>query len=155
MRRFAFRLERLERVRHGERRQAHATLALALHAALARQREREALEAEFREAAGAELPPDLVQQAWALRGLVEWREGRRRAAAEAARREVAAFDIAIDAEQVHAEAARAHRVLERLHERKKLQWHEHLAREEQKVLDELHLLLRAREAEHQAEHEEA
>jgi hypothetical protein len=147
MKRFVFRLDRLERVRLVGRRQARAALAVAIGEALARQHERETLESRLRQAATAALPADLQDQAWAIRSQALWREGLRAEAADAAGREVAAFDAARAAEAAHATAAREHRVLDRLHGRRKLEWLEELTREEQKSLDELHLLRRGRETE--------
>ena len=49
----------------------------------------------------------------------------------------------------HTEAARGHRVLERLHERRRQRWMQAAELEEQKFIDEIHLLriLRTRERE--------
>jgi flagellar biosynthesis chaperone FliJ len=140
MRRFAFRLARVERLRSAERREAHAALAVAIAEAFERQAEREDLERTYEGSLAAELPDDLASIPGALRGLAEWRDGRRRIALEAARRELAAFEKARDAERAHSAAARAHRVLERLHGRRRQAWLEEASRDEQKFLDEIHLL---------------
>ena len=47
-------------------------------------------------------------------------------------------------DELHVEASRSHRVLEKLEERKRQRWREEAAREEQRELDELHLLRAAR-----------
>jgi hypothetical protein len=140
VRRFVFRLARVERLRSAERREAHAALSVAIAEALDRQREREAMERFYEEAQAATLPPDLASDPSALRALAAWREGRRRVAFEAAERESAAFEKAREAERVHAAASRAHRVLERIRERRRQSWFEEASREEQKYLDETHLL---------------
>jgi len=140
MRRFAFRLARVERLRSAERREAHAALAVAIAEAFERQAEREALERAYERARAAGLPGDLASDSGALKALLEWREGRRRVALEAANRELAAFDRAREAERAHASAARAHRVLEKLHGRRRQSWFEEASRDEQKFLDEIHLL---------------
>jgi len=140
MRKFAFRLERVERLRSAERRSAHASLAIAIAEAFERQSEREALEREYENAVAADLPEELASDPAALRAFAAWRDGRRRVALEAARRELAAFDRARETERAHAAAARAHRVLERLHARRRQGWFEEASREEQKFLDEVHLL---------------
>jgi len=44
------------------------------------------------------------------------------------------------AEQRHLEKSRAHRVLERLRQRKKARWVADVEREEQRLLDEQHVL---------------
>ena len=140
MRRFAFRLERVERLRSTERREAHAALALAIAEALGRQETREALERRYEEALAADVPEELASDPASLKAFAVWREDRRRVALEAARRELEAFDRAREAERAHASAARAHRVLERLHARRRQGWLEEASRAEQKFLDEVHLL---------------
>ena len=145
MRRFAFRLDRLERLRATRRKEAHAALATALAEALDREREREALEASHDEAQRAALPGEIAEDAGAIRGLYAWRESRRSLAFDAACREVRAFEDALRAEALHSDAARDHRVLERLRHRRREEWLAHEEREEQKFLDEVHILRVARE----------
>ncbi len=140
MRKFAFRLERVERLRSAERREAHAALAIAIAEAFERQSEREGLERVYENAVAAGVPEELASDPASLRAFAAWREDRRRMALEAARRELAAFDLAREAERAHASAARAHRVLERLHARRRQSWFEEATRAEQKFLDEVHLL---------------
>jgi flagellar export protein FliJ len=140
MRRFVFRLARVERLRAAERREAHAALTVAIAEALDRERERERRERAYEDARIAAIPPDLASDPRQLRAFAEWRDGLRRSALDAARREVAAFETAREAERVHAAASRAHRVLEKLRDRRMQDWYEGASREEQKFLDEIHLL---------------
>jgi hypothetical protein len=153
VKRFAFRLARLERLRQAARRQARAALALALAEARQREIERRAREAELHEAETCALEPELAGKPWSLRALALWRAGLRRAVLDAAARETQALALAARAEREHAAASREHRVIERLHERRRQAWSEDARRQEQKLLDESHSLLRAREP--AAEPEEA
>jgi hypothetical protein len=145
VKRFAFRLARLERLRATARKEAHASLAKALGEALEREREREGLEARHDEARRTDLPDDVAEDPGALRALHAWRESCRALAFDAACREVRAFDEALRAEAVHADAARDHRVLERLRHRRHAAWLEDAEREQQKFLDEVHILRVTRE----------
>ena len=140
MKRFVFRLARVERLRASEKREARAGLVLAVAEALDRQRDREALEESLVEAAGALLPATLPSEPAALRAIAARREGLRAAAHAAALVEVDAFDRALEAEREFARASRAHRVLERLHERKRQRHDDEAAHEAQRFLDEIHLL---------------
>jgi len=90
---------------------------------------------------------DVIQaeDAGAIRGLYAWRESRRSLAFDAACREVRAFEDALRAEAVHSDAARDHRVIEKLHERRREEWLLREEREEQKFLDEVPILRVARE----------
>jgi len=145
VKRFAFRLDRLERLRAMRRKEAHAALATALGEALDREREREGLEAAHDEARQATLPASIAEDPGAIRGLYQWRESCRALAYEAACREVLAFEEALRAEAVHSDAARDHRVIEKLHERRREEWLLREEREEQKFLDEVPILRVARE----------
>jgi hypothetical protein len=145
VRRFVFRLERLESLREMWRMQARADLAVALGEARERERERERLESAYDEAESAVLPEDMAEDPRSLKDLLAWREGRRRSACAAGRLALLAWEGARAAEGVHAEAARDHRVMEKLHERRHREWLESAEREEQKFLDEVHILRVARE----------
>ena len=140
MKRFRFRLARVERLRAGEKREARAVLATAVFEALDCQGQREALEAQYGAVFADGLPTGTGCEAGTLKGLVAWREGLHDSARTAAEAEVAAFAVAATAEQAYSNAFREHRVLERLHERKRERWAEETLRGEQKFLDEIHLL---------------
>ncbi len=142
--RFAFRLGRLERLRASEKREARAVLALALGEAYDSQARRELLERTYQEAEASALPPALESEPRAWRDLAEWRDGLRAAAAAAASDELAAIGRAQEAETAYTRAARSHRVLEKLHERKWQRWLDEGRRDEQKFLDEMHVLRVAR-----------
>jgi hypothetical protein len=142
VKRFVFRPAKLERVRDLARRASRAELARAL-AEGSRSRsehEREALVlAEARSRAWAPVPVDASE----LKRLASWCEER---AGSVARAEAAvrAADVATEAAaRRHTEDARAHRVLERLREKRWGQWIDEWEREQQKLLDETHLARRA------------
>ncbi len=141
MKRFRFRLARVERLRAGEKREARAVLATAVFEALDRQAQREAFEEQYGAVCADGLPTtETGCEAGTLRDLVAWREGLRDSARTAAEAEVAAFGVAEVAERAYTTASRAHRVLERLHERKRERWTLETLRGERKFLDEIHLL---------------
>ena len=145
MKRFVFKLTRLERLREIRERQAR----IALAEALARRRQAETRSEEARlaydESLAAELPAAVATEPRAWRERAEAQAVRRagmRLARREARREEADCEEVV---QRHAVAAREHRALQRLHERRQLRWREESEREEQKFLDEVHLLRVARE----------
>ena len=140
MKRFVFRLAKLERLRDVRRREARARLVRALDVARDRESEREDRERAFAEALAAELPPEMASSPADLARLSDWRDGRRRMAAHAARRERVARTAADEAAGAHTEAARNHRVLERLRERRYRRWRAELEIDERKFLDEVHQL---------------
>jgi flagellar export protein FliJ len=140
MKRFAFRLERLKRLRDAARREARAGLAQAIGIARERGCEREDNERSLEQALVTELPADRSVSAEALRQLSDWREGRRLLVRHAAGREAEAREAVDEAAREHAEAARAHRVLERLRERRFRRWLLEAETEERKFLDEVHQL---------------
>ncbi len=144
MRRFRFRLERLERLRSAERRQSHLALARALADAIGQTRLREAAErsAERAEAAVPRAGDELESES--LKAFYLWRERLRCELREAGARERDAWERAAAAEAAYVRASASHRVLERLRERSRRRWLERTAREEQKFLDEAHLLRLAR-----------
>lgn len=140
MKRFRFRLARLEKLRAAQRREARAALALAIGAL--RECENAAHEAAAaREAAErAELGPDQAFDPAAWRALAAWREATRARERTRLADVENALAVVREAEAAHAAASRAHRVLERLHERRLGRWSEEASREDQKFLDEIHLL---------------
>ncbi len=140
MKRFEFRLARLERLRTLERNAARAALTRALGEVEERRRERDRERRELAEALHTELPEELAADPRAWQQLAEWRQRHRLALIAATERESQASEAVRRAEQAHTEAARAHRVLERLRERKYRRWRQEADAEEQKFLDETHLL---------------
>ena len=145
MKRFVFRLARLEQLREIERREARAALARALGEEERVRAERDAACSRLEEAWGGTFDEEAASDARALRALADWRAGRRAvlvAADEAFDRATATARAALDR---HTEAARRHRVLERLHETKRERWLAEERLEEGKFLDEIHQLRLARE----------
>lgn len=136
MKRFEFRLERLERVRDVRRGQARQQLATALGALRGAQRRREDEARAAKDAAHHALPEALAADPRLLQQLESWREYRRNCLLEAARLEgVATQQVGVAAHR-HTEAERALRVIERLRERRHAAWTEELQREEQGFFDE-------------------
>jgi flagellar export protein FliJ len=140
VKRFVFRLERLERVRKVRRAQARAKLSDALaelrgHRART-QAQRQALDESLR----VELPQPLAAEPWALKQLAEWQVHHRRLVERLEREEAEAGRLAREALGRYAEAGREHRVLERLRERRHRQWLEQAEGQDRKFLDEMHLL---------------
>jgi flagellar export protein FliJ len=142
VKRFHFPLARLERVRGVRRRQARAALGAA-SAELRASRER--LEAAAAALARSGSAAGAVEDSHTLKQLAAWREELHGAHARAAGEERKAAAAVARALSTHTEAARAHRVLERLEERARTRWLEAAEIEERKFLDETHLLRRARE----------
>lgn len=145
MRRFAFRLARFERLRSARRRQARVALAAALTEARDRESRRLAAEAALEEGETAALPPEIAEIGSAWREMALWREGLRETLTSAARAELSALEQVRRSGHVYTEAARDHRVIERLRERRHARWVEEASREEQKFLDEVHILRIARQ----------
>jgi flagellar export protein FliJ len=144
MKRFQFRLSRLEKLRDSQRREARSKLMAVFARAQERMEKREALEQAVRDADQVHLPKEVASSPQAHRELAAWREALRRALADAARKEIEAIRAVQEAEDVYTEASRSHRVLEKLRKRKRQRWIEEMLREEQKFLDETHLLRLAR-----------
>lgn len=145
MKRFRFRLERLERLRSAERRQSRLALAHALADASAGTRLREAAERSAERAGAAAPRAGESVGSESLKAFYLWRERLRRELLEAASREREAWERAAAAEAAYLRASASHRVLERLRERRRERWIEQSVREEQKFLDETHLIRLARE----------
>jgi hypothetical protein len=145
VKRFVFRLERFERLRDARRREARARLVSALGQAHERERERIDRERALAESLTLALPDDLVSDPAVLVRLSEWRDGRRRELDHASRLEREAQEVARREAEAHTEAAREHRVLERLRERRFRRWCLERDGEERKFLDEVHQLRVVRE----------
>lgn len=145
MKRFTFRLARLERLREAERRQARIALMHSL--ADARRIEavaeaaRRMLEESWSHERGAEAGEDIAS--W--RALAEWREGRRRVVQQAVVDRRLAAEHVERAAGAHADASRAHRVLEKIREHRRAAWVAEYQSEEMKFLDEAHLQRRLRD----------
>ena len=145
MKRFVFRLARLERVREVRRREARAGLAVAMALLHDRQRERAQEQAALAEAWQERIDAGSTVNASELKALARWRQARGAAVAEAERQEAAAQQSLADAVRRHELAAREHRVIERLRERRRLRWRNEAELEEQKFLDEVAILRAVRE----------
>lgn len=142
MKRFHFRLERLERLRRREQRDAAVQLAEATAAVEDCRRRREMLErAEneihemWREESRKNSP-----RAGLLREIAEQLEATRRSIEAAGEREKRALELLVSRREAYLERSRAYRVLEKLREKRWRRWLEQVQREEQRQLDELHLL---------------
>lgn len=142
MKRFAFRLERIQRIRFLARREAEHALAQALAQArsiradadlLAQRADAAARELMERVDRGDCIDGSLIRQngseVHALRAAVSRRRGTLAQAME---------QVAI-CERVYAERNRGYKVLEKLHDKRKREWTIDVEREEQRILDELHL----------------
>ena len=140
MRRFVFRLARVERVRETQRREARGVLFARIAEARAAERRREALERACDEVADPTAAIGSAEDAGVIKARFLHLAGLRGAAFVAAAEEVRAFDRAIEADHAHTEASRAHRVLEKLRARRQQSWLESASRDEQKFLDEIHVL---------------
>ncbi len=139
MRRFQFRLARLEKLRELRRREARIALAQAV---ATRDTKREALsEAEnmYRQAIYTELDEG-AHDITLWRELMARRERARESVRYAAEKEQEATLSLAEAEAAYAEASRKHRALERLREKRYARWREEEKQEEQKFLDENYLL---------------
>lgn len=145
MRRFRFRLERLERLRSAERRQSRLALARALADAIGHTRLREAAERSAERVEAAALRAGDALDSESLKAFCLWSERLRRELREARARERDAWERAAAAEAAYVRASASHRVLDRLRERSRRRWLEQTARAEQKFLDETHLLRLARQ----------
>lgn len=151
MKRFVFPLARLERLREIRRTQARATLARSVAAARS-WRERAETE-QARLLRPAPLDDDTAEDApidgALLKADAAWREGRRALADDARRRESEARAEIRRDQSAYALAARDHRVVERLREKRFDRWRLEAERDERLFLDEIHLmrLLRRRREE--------
>lgn len=145
MKRFAFKLARLERLREIRERQARIELARALARRLEAERRSEDVAEAYRAALEATLPAAAAEdpRAWRERAEAQaaCRSMLKQARGEARRTVESCREVALE----HAAAAREHRALQRLHERRRRRWRDETEREEQKFLDEVHLLRVARE----------
>jgi hypothetical protein len=143
MKRFLFPLARFERLRLARRREALAVLAARLRRVDDARRRREDLESALDAADG---PPanGRTEDARTLKDRYAHREGLRGAARTTAIVEAAARESAATADRAHTEAMRAHRAIEKLHTRRHQAWRVSAAKEDQKFLDEMHLLRVAR-----------
>ncbi|MCP3979369.1 MAG: hypothetical protein GY716_08575 [bacterium] len=142
MKRFRFRLERLERLRYVQRREAETRLAEALAGladcdALIETRRRELGRAA---ASWSELPRRAPVDANALQLAADELDASRTAIDRAHAKRRIALERLRTIEVEHETRSREHRVLERLRARSFERWRLSGAREEQKLLDELHLL---------------
>ncbi len=136
MRRFAFQLARLERVREVRRTEARAALATAMAEMRVQRRNREAGQQALEQAMAVVLAGDLASDPAGLRQLAAWREGRVRCARNAAERETKTASGLREALRAHTEASRRHRVLQRLREQRYRHWLREADMEERKFLDE-------------------
>lgn len=153
MKRFRFRLQRLERLRRDERRESEARMALAVADAADRRNRRELFE---QAAAGAHLrwhekAHGDSPEASRLRAAAELIETAWHAVTAARRAETKALEIVEARHHAYTEKARAHRVVQNLGERRRRRWLEEATREEQRLLDELHLLQLARSGRYREE----
>jgi flagellar export protein FliJ len=141
MKRFRFRLERLERLRRTARSEARAELSAELARLSERRARRESAERSLvlAERGWHELLGPARAAAPRLREAAEALESARRALAGATSEERAARATVETAEERYAERRRDHRVLLRLRERRWLRFAQQTRRDEQKRLDELHV----------------
>jgi flagellar export protein FliJ len=138
-------MERLESLRRSRRREAEIALAAALGEAERRTRLRESLQRAAADAARAVAPRgDEDEDGRALRERAAYLEAVQQAAAKAARLEAEGLRSAERAQERYRQASREHRVLVRLRERSWRRWLKEASREEQKFLDEMHLLRQGR-----------
>jgi hypothetical protein len=145
MRRFRFRLEKVERWRWAARKEARVALARALAEAAARASAREAAERELARADEHSPLGDPSPLPSVLKEFYSWRERLREDLLVARAREKEARERAAEAEAAHEAARAAHRLLEKLRLKRWSRWLEQARRDEQKFLDEVHLLRAARE----------
>lgn len=138
MKRFRFRLRRLERLRDVRRRQARAVVAQALARVREVVRDREQRECTLATSVSLDPPASGPLDPAAIKALAEWREGLRRGVRQAAAVERQERERAREATARLALAARDHRVLERLRERQHALWLCDADVEQQKFLDEVH-----------------
>jgi flagellar export protein FliJ len=138
MRRFSFRLHRLERLREMEKREAGLQLAAAHAVVDERRGRREAAERMLRQS--EELWSEVGSGDSSPREAAAFLEDSRKATAVTGTQEREAQHAAENRERICIERCREHRVLEKLRERKWRSWLNEAAREEQTMLDELHLL---------------
>lgn len=138
MRRFVFPLTRLERLREVQRTQARAGLAGAIGEVRGWHARAEA----EREHLVRPLPVDdeMTANSEALKADAEWRAGRRALVRDARQHESVAKDELRRHQQDYARAARDHRVVERLREKRFERWRLEAERDERAFLDEIHLL---------------
>ena len=140
MKRFRFRLETLERLRLAESRAAAAVLAEGMRDAAEAKRRLGQVDEELLQAERDwRVEPD-GSDGRALRVHAEFLEMMRGRRADASTAEQRARAELATREQDYSVRARAHRVLEKLRERRRKRWFEQGSREEQKLLDELHRL---------------
>lgn len=146
MKRFRFRLKRLERLRDVRRLQARAVVAQALARVREVVRDREQRECALATSVSSDLPTSGPLDLAGIKALAEWREGLRRGVRHAAAVERQERERAREATARLALAARDHRVLERLRQRQHARWLRDADLEQQKFLDEVHRTTRPRVA---------
>ena len=138
MKRFRFRLSRLEALRAGDKRRARAALAAAMADLHDRESDRAALEEELAEALASGPEPERAADPRVMEAFDAWRQGLHLRAGHAREEERAARGKVADATTGYREASRAHRVLELLRERRFRRWLDQARYEEQKLLEEMH-----------------
>lgn len=144
MKRFKFRLAKLEKLRKRTKRDTRIALAEAIAEAYDRTRQREAFESRLADSNRQALPATQVSDPKILRQLAAWRDGLHTIAVHAAGLEREANAFASEKTKEYSAASRAHRVLELLKEKRYRRWLEDSEIEERKFLDEIHLLRLAR-----------
>ncbi len=145
MKKFSFPLSRLQRVRELKRRQARAELADAIAEMRTKQHQRDEAHRLWEEGTAAELPEEMTGDPRAAKQLAVWREYRHTCLTEAeADREIAETEVQAKLAS-HATAARDHRVIERLREKRYRRWVLDAELEERRFLDETHLQRLVRE----------
>ncbi len=140
MKRFTFRLARLEKLRSRRKKEARSVLAVAINKVRDAENIQLACRREYEDSFEAELPDSMAEDPRAIEMMVAWRDGLKRKQAVAGRQLQEAESIVSEKQKFYTEAARANRVLEILRERQYKRWQEETNREEQKFLDEVHLL---------------
>ncbi len=140
MKRFTFRLARLEKLRRREKQEARSGLALAIGEVRRAEDFVDDCRNEYEKSFQAVLPKELAENPRAMEMLAAWRAGLKRKLETAVRRLQEAEAEAQEKEKIYTETARANRVLEILRERQYRRWRQETDREEQKFLDEVHLL---------------
>jgi hypothetical protein len=140
MKRFVFRLARLERIRELKRREARGVLVGALAHARDCSARREAEQELLEEARLTELAENERSDPAAWRRLADWRVGRARLVRHWQDQEAIAAERARRAAIEHEAALRSHRAMVRLRETRFSRWLAEAELEERKSLDEGHLL---------------
>lgn len=153
MKRFVFKLERLERLRDVQRREARSRLADAMTELDSRRATREEHEAQLQAAVAATPSEPGEHVARELKQILAWQADRAERVGLAEADESIARDRVEEALAQHAEAAREHKVLGRLRQKRRVQWQQEADTEERKFLDEVHLQRLARRSNGDTEEE--